>query len=338
MNTRRLNKTYFGVLKMRLILSKLMLLIISLLYINAWASSEIGMNDELSRRSNALKENMGVSFLLQSNNLKITINQKKALFAIPWLKGTAIAPDITQHQVHENPYTIVGITGWYHTLIILQAVFEQTKADELHVETYLETNDNNEEKLIYSFNFNRDFYQKAKWDNLYISSGKIISNAPRFTLSNWYINNLKQEKIGSKFIHRIKNDNALSELNNLIFDYVGDSKKFPEKAIAFSLGVSSNLNKENLEIIIDQGKVFEMGMIMFNKLSHVSLTRSDLLERPTSTTVIIANMGAHFILQHVYKNTNASRLHVAVKMLAPVSSCLLDTNSPLCDSNKPKTR
>lgn len=131
----------------------------------------------------------GVTYVLTKPNLDITVDESKALAALPDLeKQGMINGTIPPADVAAMPISISGaLIGVSFSAVIIHTEFQNDPSlDKLHVQVYLLPTDSKsdaDKQLCYSFDFTRELFNKTNWDT--VTPKDIMVNSPNFKFSDW---------------------------------------------------------------------------------------------------------------------------------------------------------
>lgn len=132
----------------------------------------------------------GIAYKQAGQNLEVTIEKNRALNAIPAMQqaGT-VNPALTLTDINLLPVSLAAsVVGMQFTTWIINYIYKtNTSIDNLHVQVYLSSADeNNTKQLCYSFDFNRSMYDKINWRNF--TSVNLANDSSNFTISDWCMN------------------------------------------------------------------------------------------------------------------------------------------------------
>lgn len=140
---------------------------------------------------------LGVTYSLSGDELDIVVDQQQAIDAIPSMqKIGVINPDITQTEIDLMPVThSLADIGLAATTNILSYIFQNSYIYQLHVDTFLSYTDDYGHYVkvpCYSFDFDRDLYNRIDWNNF--SGDNLIRIAPNIDFSSWCVDKLNEER------------------------------------------------------------------------------------------------------------------------------------------------
>lgn len=129
---------------------------------------------------------IGITHNLSKSDLYVYIDQNKILKNISKLQKKGIIDrNLTNTEISFYETQLVAMTSIpYITQVIKNLYHSNNKNDQIHIISYLLTTDlygNNIKLFCYSFNFNRQLYQKINWQNF--QANNIVKIAPDFTVS-----------------------------------------------------------------------------------------------------------------------------------------------------------
>lgn len=128
----------------------------------------------------------GVTYKQTGQNLDITVEQNKALNAIPVLQKTgAVNPSLTPMDVSLLPISLsASVVGMQFTTWIINSLYKTNNAlDNLHVQVYLSSATDNVKQLCYSFDMNRGIYNRINWNN--VNAVNLVTESANYVISDW---------------------------------------------------------------------------------------------------------------------------------------------------------
>lgn len=130
---------------------------------------------------------VGIQYKIVDKQLNIYVDADTTLAVAPALAERGIFnPKTEKKQFYAHPVTFQTQIGMLYTTGIIPYIYQTTKLDELHVNVYLVyTEDDNEENTLFaSFEFNRKLYDSIDWSHFGVK--ELSEKAPNFKFTDWY--------------------------------------------------------------------------------------------------------------------------------------------------------
>lgn len=150
----------------------------------------------LQRLNDVFATNAGMAFLQDGENLYIAVDQIDLLTSLPFLQKEVlfINRDITHTFACNHPVLVCACAAQSFSAFIIYHIFKNTKVNNLHVTTILLTYDyygKCHKHVIFTFNFNRELYEKINWNKFLPDNIDVVSYG--FKFSKWYWDSIKTE-------------------------------------------------------------------------------------------------------------------------------------------------
>ncbi|ARB91293.1 hypothetical protein [Legionella longbeachae] len=129
---------------------------------------------------------IGITHHLSKSDLSVYIDQNKILKNSSKLQKKGIIDrNLTNTEISFYDTQLAAIASIPYVTQVIKNLYDlNNKKDQIHIISYLLTTDlygNKIKSFCYSFNFNRQLYQKINWKNF--QSNNIVKIAPDFTVS-----------------------------------------------------------------------------------------------------------------------------------------------------------
>jgi hypothetical protein len=129
--------------------------------------------------------------------ITLTIEQDKFLEAVPRLQAEGILnTDISKLYINEHPFILCLAQGIQEvTFLVMDTYQKNASVDAVHFEVSVEYADdygNSTTKPMFSFDFNRELFNKINWNSFKIVN--LIKIAPHFHYSIWIQQQIEKEK------------------------------------------------------------------------------------------------------------------------------------------------
>lgn len=137
---------------------------------------------------------VGISFEHNNSNLNILMDEDKIFLMIPRFQQlNYISKKVTESQVKTQSTTLSFQISAMLTIIAIHDTYaNDPNVDKLHINVYFfSSNSNSSKELCYSFDFNRDLFNKINWSTY--SSEEMMKTSPNFTISDWCKSRLSSE-------------------------------------------------------------------------------------------------------------------------------------------------
>lgn len=130
----------------------------------------------------------GIFYVAKNDLVEITVDENKAIAAVPNLQSSNIInSEITETFINNYPEVSAANVGLIMTGSIISYYYANSKADLTHFKVYLLQPDdygNINKKLLISFDFNRNLFNKINWTNF--DNAKLAKVALNFKITAWY--------------------------------------------------------------------------------------------------------------------------------------------------------
>ncbi|KTC93236.1 hypothetical protein [Legionella cincinnatiensis] len=139
-----------------------------------------------AKESSIYSPSIGITHNLSKSDLSVYIDQNKILKNISKLQKKGIVDrNLTNTEISFYETQLAAMSSIpYVTQLIKNLYHSNNKKDQIHIISYVLTTDlygNKIKSFCYSFNFNRQLYQKINWKNF--QANNIVKIAPDFAVS-----------------------------------------------------------------------------------------------------------------------------------------------------------
>lgn len=294
----------------KLILTVLLLTTIFSVYVKTES------REDIIKSINSSSSRFGINYLIKGNIIEVVVDKNSAWAdiithdPINIFNRHVLSSQFSLSEIKMNQGTLLGTIGWYHVLRVIINLYAATNTDQLYFKVYLQ--DGVRKNLMFSFNFSFDQYKKINKEYFeYEQMGKLVTHISTFQFSKWYLDQIKNELLGSEVIMDVQGSTPLKHLNHYVYDSGPDLLKFSGENFYNPLGVYFSLEGNSLEIIVDQAKALkEISFYKKNRLINSNLTPSQIKIRKNGLTGIIGWVHAAMLLSEIYYSTDIDHLHV----------------------------